>query len=99
MSKLNKVEELKTKRFVIRKSLIGQNIVITFVNKKGKSITYNHDEVYNKNKVRFDSMNCFQKYKSYTNTNNIPTFCRDVEVEDDSPNIEPVFLMESNGPL
>jgi len=76
MSKLNKVEELKTKRFVIRKSLIGQNIVITFVNKKGKSITYNHDEVYNRNKERFESMNCFQKYKSYTNTNNIPTFCR-----------------------
>ena len=76
MSKLNKVEELKTKRFVIRKSLIGQNIVITFVNKKGKSITYNHDEVYNRNKVRFNSMNCFKKYKSYTCTNNIPTFCR-----------------------
>ena len=34
MSKLNKVEELKTKRFVIRKSLIGKNVVITFVNKK-----------------------------------------------------------------
>ena len=23
-----------------------------------------------------ESMNCFQKYKSYTNSNNIPTFCR-----------------------
>ena len=72
----SKVVELKTKRFVIRKSLIGTNTVVTFVNKKGKTITYNHDEVYNKNKERFDSMNCFQKYKSYTNTNNIPTFCR-----------------------
>ena len=71
-----KVVELKTKRFVIRQSLIGTNTVITFVNKKGNTITYNHDEVYNKNKERFDSMNCFQKYKSYTNTNNIPTFCR-----------------------
>ena len=71
-----KVVELKTKRFVIRKSLIGTNTVVTFVNKKGVSITYNHDEVYNKNKDRFESMNCFQKYKSYTNTNNIPTFCR-----------------------
>jgi len=71
-----KVVELKTKRFVIRKSLIGQNVLITFVTKKGKSVTYNHDEVYTRNKERFDSMNCFQKYKSYTNTNNIPTFCR-----------------------
>ena len=68
--------ELTTKRFVIRKSLIGKKAIITFTTKKGNSVTYNHDEVYNKNKERFDSMNCFKKYKSYTNTNNIPTFCR-----------------------
>ena len=71
-----KIEKLKLKRFVIRKSLIGKNVVITFTNKKGDEITYNHDEVYERNKERFESMNCFQKYKSYTNTNNIPTFCR-----------------------
>ena len=76
MSNKMKVEELKTKRFVIRKSLFGKNVIITFVTKKGKSVTYNHDEVYTRNKERFESMNCFQKYKSYTNTNNIPTFCR-----------------------
>jgi len=68
--------ELTTKRFVIRKSLIGKKAIITFTTKKGNKVTYNHDEVYTKNKKRFDSMNCFQKYKSYTNTNNIPTFCR-----------------------
>ena len=67
---------LTTKRFVIRKSLIGTNTIITFTTKKGKTITYNHDEVYTKNKERFDAMNCFIKYKSYTNSNNIPTFCR-----------------------
>ena len=72
----NKLNKLTTKRFVIRQSLIGTNTVITFVNKKGKTITYNHDEVYTRNKERFDSMNCFIKYKSYTNSNNIPTFCR-----------------------
>jgi len=71
-----KLNKLITKRFVIRKSLIGKNVVITFTNKKGDEITYNHDEVYERNKERFESMNCFQKYKSYTNTNNIPTFCR-----------------------
>jgi len=70
------MNKLTTKRFVIRKSLIGTNTVITFVTKKGKEVTYNHDEVYERNKDRFESMNCFQKYKSYTNTNNIPTFCR-----------------------
>ena len=74
MSKLTNT--LTTKRFVIRKSLIGKNTIITFVNKKKETITYNHDEVYNMNKERFDSMECFKKYKSYTSSNNIPTFCR-----------------------
>ena len=72
----NKLNKLTTKRFVIRKSLIGTNTIITFENKKKETITYNHDDVYNKNKERFDSMNCFKKYKSYTSSNNIPTFCR-----------------------
>ena len=71
-----KLNQIKTKRFVIRKSLIGTNTIITFVTKKGKTVTYDHDEVYNRNKDRFESMKCFQKYKSYTCTNNLPTFAR-----------------------
>ena len=78
MSKLNEVVELKTKRFVIRKSLIGKNTVITFTNKKQENVSYNHDEVYNTHKERFEAMNCFAKYKSYTNSNAIPAFCRDL---------------------
>ena len=73
---MSKSNTLTTKRFVIRKSLIGQNTIITFVNKKGDKVSYNHDEVYNTFKVRFDSMNCFTKYKSYTNSNCIPAFAR-----------------------
>ena len=79
MSKLNKVEELKTKRFVIRKSLIGKNVVITFVNKKQETVTYNHDEVYNTHKEKFDLMECFNKYKSYTNSSAVPAFCRNLQ--------------------
>ena len=75
MSKLN---NLTTKRFVIRKSLIGKNTIITFTNKKQEKVSYNHDEVYNTHKERFESMNCFAKYKSYTNSNAIPAFCRDL---------------------
>ena len=71
-----KLNQIKTKRFVIRKSLIVTNTIITFVTTKGKTVTYDHDEVYNRNKDRFEYMKCFQKYKSYTNKNNIPTFCR-----------------------
>jgi hypothetical protein len=79
MSEMKKVEELKTKRFVIRKSLIGKNVVITFTNKKQEQVSYNHDEVYNTHKSRFESMNCFEKYKSYTNSNCVPSFCRDLQ--------------------
>ena len=80
MAKNSKVEELKTKRFVIRKSLIGKNVVITFTNKKQEQVSYNHDEVYNTHKERFESMNCFAKYKSYTNSNAIPAFARDLKL-------------------
>ena len=79
MSNVNKVEELKTKRFVIRKSLIGKNVVITFTNKKQETVSYNHDIVYNTHKERFNSMNCFEKYKSYTNSNCVPSFCRNLQ--------------------
>ena len=74
------MSKLETKRFVIRKSLIGKNTIITFVNKKQEKVSYNHDEVYNTHKERFESMNCFQKYKSYTNSNAIPAFCRDLTI-------------------
>ena len=76
MSKLN---NLTTKRFVIRKSLIGKNTVITFTNKKQENVSYNHDEVYNTHKERFEAMNCFAKYKSYTNSNAVPAFCRNLQ--------------------
>lgn len=72
---------MNLKRFVIRKSLIGKDVVITFTNKKGENVKYNHDEVYNTHKERFDAMNCFQKYKSYTNTNTMPAFCRDLQIK------------------
>lgn len=74
-----KVNELTTKRFVIRKSLIGTNTVITFRNHKGEECKYNHDKVYNQLKAKFDLMPCFEKYGSYTNTNNLPAFVRQLK--------------------
>jgi len=79
MSNQIKVEELKTKRFVIRKSLIGKNVVISFLNKKQENVSYNHDEVYNTHKEKFEAMNCFTKYKSYTNSSAVPAFCRNLQ--------------------
>ena len=71
---------MELKRFVIRKSLIGKNVEIKFTNKKGEVVKYNHDAVYTKHKERFDNMNCFAKYKSYTNTNCMPAFCRNMKI-------------------
>tara|TARA_R100000664_G_scaffold15480_1_gene24019 strand:- start:358 stop:588 length:231 start_codon:yes stop_codon:yes gene_type:complete len=67
---------IKSKRFVVRKSLIGKNQVITFTNKKGDEITYNHDKVYKIMESKLTTLPCWEKYKSYTATNNIPTILR-----------------------
>ena len=75
------INNISTKRFVIRKSLIGKHTIITFVNKKSETVKYNHDEVYTTHKERFDEMNCFAKYKNYTNTNAMPAFCRDLQIK------------------
>jgi hypothetical protein len=61
--------------------LIGKHTIITFVNKKSETVKYNHDEVYTAHKERFDSMNCFAKYKNYTNSNAMPAFCRDLQIK------------------
>ena len=73
-----KTNKLTTKRFVIRKSLLGTNTVITFTNKKDQTFTYDHDEIYSTFQEKFESMPCFQEYKSYTNSNTVPKFCREL---------------------
>ncbi len=69
---------ITTKRFVIRKSLIGTNTVITFTNNKDITFTYDHDEIYSTFQEKFESMKCFQQYKSYTNSNTVPAFARNL---------------------
>ena len=71
---------LTTKRFVMRKSLIGTNTVITFTNKKGDTYTYNHDDVYSVNQEKLESMHCWHKYGNYTNSKNLPTWAREHQV-------------------
>ena len=77
---MTKLNVMNSKRFVVRKSLIGKNQVITFTNKKGENITYNHDKVYSIMKNTLEKLPCWNKYKSYTATNNIPLVCRNVEI-------------------
>ena len=71
---------IKSKRFVVRKSLIGKNQVIVFTNKKGDTVKYNHDKVYEIMKEKLTTLPCWTKYKSYTATNNIPVVLRNKEL-------------------
>ena len=77
---MTKLNVMNSKRFVVRKSLIGKNQLITFTTKKGDKVTYNHDKVYKIMKSKLETLPCWEKYKSYTATNNIPLVCRNVEL-------------------
>ena len=74
------MSNLKSKRFVIRKSLVGKNQVIEVTFKNGKTATYNHDIAFEIMKSKLESMNCFIKYKSYTSSNSLPVILRDKEL-------------------
>ena len=71
---------LNSKRFVVRKSLLGKDETINVTFKNGKTVTYNHDKVFAIMKDSLEAMNCWAKYKSYTATNNIPKVLRDKEI-------------------
>ena len=77
---MSKENVLKSKRFVIRKSLVGKNQVISFTNKKGETVKYNHDKAFSIMISNLEKLACFQKYKSYTATNNIPVVLRGKEL-------------------
>ena len=77
---MSKSNVIKSKRFVVRKSLIGKKQLIEFTNKKGDVIKYNHDVVFSIMKEGLEKLNCWSKYKSYTASNNIPTILRGKEL-------------------
>ena len=74
------MNNITSKRFVVRKSLLNTNTEITFTNKKGKVIKYNHDKVFSIMKDTLTKLPCWLKYKSYTATNNIHLVLRDKEL-------------------
>jgi len=71
------MQNLISKRFLIRKSLIGKNQVIEVTFKNGKQVKYNHDKAYEIMKSKLETMPCFEKYKSYTSSTSIPVILRD----------------------
>ena len=76
------MEILKSKRFVVRKSLIGKNQIIEVTFKNGKVAKYNHDDAYKQMEEKLNKMNCWEKYKSYTSSSNIPMSVRSVLITD-----------------
>jgi len=70
---------LTSKRFVVRQSLLGKNTNITVTFKNGNTVTYSHDKAFAIMKSALESMNCWEKYKSYTASNNIPKVLRETE--------------------
>ena len=71
---------IKSKRFVVRQSLVGKNATINVEFKNGKTATYNHDKVFAIMRDKLEAMACWTKYKSYTASNNIPMMVRDKDI-------------------
>lgn len=74
------INNITSKRFVLRKSLIGKNTVITVNFKNGKTFKYNHDKAFTIMQEKLEAMNCWEKYKSYTSTTSIPRALQNAEV-------------------
>jgi hypothetical protein len=56
--------------------LIGKNQIIEVTFKNGNVSKYNHDEVYEVMKDKLNTMNCWEKYKSYTSSSSMPVLTR-----------------------
>ena len=75
---MNTVEK---KRFVISKGMVGKEQVIQYTNKKGETNKYDDEAIYSMNQDKLETMECFTKYGNYTNSNNIPTWARECQVD------------------
>ena len=71
---------ITSKRFVIRKSLIGQNTTINVEFKSGKTFSYNHDKAYELMSENLDHLNCWLKYNSYTSSTSVPKVLQNADV-------------------
>jgi len=66
----------------VRKSLIGKNQIIEVTFSNGKIAKYNHDDAFEVMKEKLETMNCWEKYKSYTSSSSIPVSVRSVLITD-----------------
>jgi predicted KAP-like P-loop ATPase len=62
--------------FVVRKSWLGRNQVITFINNKNQRITYNHDEVLKVMLPKLSIMPCWIKREYWSQSTDMPANVR-----------------------
>jgi hypothetical protein len=67
---------IERKNFVVRKSWLGRNQMISFVNNKNQKITYNHDEVLKVMLPKLNIMPCWIKREYWSQSTNIPSNVR-----------------------
>lgn len=67
---------IERKNFVVRKSWYGRNQVISFKNKSGKTITYNHDIALDIMRPRLEIMPAWEKYGYWSQSTDIPLSLR-----------------------
>jgi len=87
ISKLSKEElseifpPITRKNFVVRKSWLGRNQIITFVNNKNQKVTYNHDEVLKVMLPKLNIMPCWIKRGYWSQSTDMPSNTRDKVLE------------------
>ena len=61
------------KNFVVRKSWLGRNQIITFTNNKNQVVTYNHDTILEAMLPKLSIMPCWIKRGYWSQSTNLPT--------------------------
>ena len=67
---------INRKNFVVRKSWLGRNQMITFVNNKNQVLTYNHDIILEAMLPKLSIMPCWIKRGYWSQSTNLPTNVR-----------------------
>lgn len=85
------------KNFVVRKSWKGRGQIITFTNKKGKTITYDHDTALAIMEPRLSIQACWLKRGYWSQSTDLPVILRGrVEIENLEEYIENLTKEETD---
>ena len=67
---------INRKNFVVRESWMGRNQMITFVNNKNQTVTYNHDTILEAMLPKLQLQACWIKRKYWSQSTNLPSNVR-----------------------